>query len=279
MQRDRIPELMIGIEGLALLRTAVDHDDDFVAARVAELKKLVDSIPDDESAGKRLTELDVANGYAFTAHTYDADPHFLLSAEEPAVRRLLADVPPGRALDAACGTGRHTATLVRLGHDVIGIDQSPQMLDLAAAKVPRARFELGDLEHLPLPDAAVDLVVCGLALSHLPDITGAIGEFRRVLRPGGRLVVSDLHPVMVLLHGQYVCGHRSGDLVFMRNHPRLVSDYLTAFATHGLTLRSCQEPLFGGPLPPGGYEERIADAANAAWHGVPVAIVWEVGAA
>lgn len=278
MQRDRIPELMIGIEGLALLRTAVDHDEDFVAARVAELRKLVDSIPDDAAAGKRPSELDLSNGYALAARTYDTHPHFLIAAEEPAVRRLLADLPPGRALDAACGTGRHSANLVRLGHDVIGIDQSPQMLELAAAKVPEARFEVGDLEALPLPDAAVDLVVCGLALSHLPDITGAIGEFRRVLRPGGRLVVSDLHPVMVLLHGQYVWVGRSGELVFMRNHPRLVSDYLTAFATHGFTLGSCQEPLFAGPLPAGGYEEQIPDAANAAWSGVPSAIVWEVRA-
>ncbi|WP_228771873.1 class I SAM-dependent methyltransferase [Actinokineospora iranica] len=269
---------MIGIEGLALLRSAVDRDDDFVAARVAELKKLVDSIPGDESAGERLTELGLSNGYAFAAHAYDADPHFLIAAEEPAVRRVLAGLPPGRALDAACGTGRHSANLVSLGHDVIGIDQSPKMLELAAAKVPEATFEVGDLEGLPLPDGAVDLVVCGLALSHLPDITDVIGEFRRVLRPGGHLIVSDLHPVMVLLHGQYVWVGRSGELLFMRNHPRLISDYLTAFAIHGFTLRSCQEPLFAGPLPPGGYEEQIADAANAAWDGVPSAIVWEVRA-
>lgn len=271
-------EMMLGIEGLALLRTAIDGDEDFVQARVAELRRIVDPASAEVPADAELSELDVADGYAAWAEKYDSLPNFILAVEQPAVDRLLADLPPGSAVDAACGTGRHSANLVRHGHDVIGVDQSPLMLEHAAAKVPAAQFRAGDLEELPLPDGAADLVLCGLALTHLPEIGRAIGELRRIVRPGGRLIVTDVHPMMVLLHGQVMFVHWGDGLAFVRNHVHLASDYLSAFAAHDLIVRSCQEPLFAGPLPPGGHEERISEAANAAWADVPSAIVWEVQA-
>ncbi|HKR50590.1 MAG TPA: class I SAM-dependent methyltransferase [Pseudonocardiaceae bacterium] len=101
------------------------------------------------------------------------------------MENLLARIPPGLALDAACGTGRYTLTLIKHRHDVIGVDQSPEMRELAAAKAPKARFRVRDLTCLPIPDASVDLVLCALALCHLHDMAEAIAEFRRVLRPGG----------------------------------------------------------------------------------------------
>lgn len=271
-------EMMMGIEGLALLRAAVDGDEDFVRARVAELERILDPASAEVPTDTQLSELDVAEGYASWSERYDSLPNFILAVEQPAVDRLLADLPPGRAVDAACGTGRHSANLVRHGHDVIGVDQSPQMLERAAAKVPAAQFTVGDLEELPLPDGAADLVLCGLALTHLPEIGRAIGEFRRVVRPGGRLIVTDVHPMMVLLDGQALFVHRSEQLAFVRNHVHLTGAYLSAFAAHGFTVRSCQEPLFAGPLPPGGYEELISEAANAAWTGIPSVIVWDVQA-
>lgn len=275
----RIRELMMGIEGLALLRTAIDGDEEFVEARVAEMRRIADPaqafVPTDNN---QLSEIDAAQGYAAWASKYDSLPNFILAVEEPVVAGLLAGMTPGRALDAACGTGRHSVTLAAHGHDVIGVDQSLEMLELAATKVPGAEFRVGDVTALPVPDDSVDLVLCGLALSHLRDIGQAIGEFRRVLRPRGRLIVTDVHPMMVLLHGQPIFAYQPGRLAFVRNHPHQVSDYLRAFTAHGFTLRSCHEPLFAGPLPPGGYEELIPDAAHAAWAGVPSTIIWEVQA-
>ncbi len=102
-------------------------------------------------------------------------------------------------------------TLIEHGHDVIGVDQSPAMLKLAAAKAPQAQFRVGHLTGLPIPDASVDLVLCALALCHLDDVGEAIAEFRRVLRPGGRLIVTDVHPIMLLLTSQliFACKHGS----------------------------------------------------------------------
>ena len=84
-----------------------------------------------------------------------------------------------------CGSGRHAAYLASLGHRVIGIDATPDMLDLARAKAPTARFETADLAALPLPDGSVDLAVCALALTHCADLGPPISELARVVRPGG----------------------------------------------------------------------------------------------
>lgn len=273
----RVRELMMGVEGLALLRNAIDGDAQFLTARVAEMRKIIDSA-DGVSEGETLAELDAATGYAAWASTYDSKPNFILTVEEPVVESLLVRIPPGSALDAACGTGRHTATLIRYGHEVIGVDQSPEMLAQAAVKVPQAQFRVGNLTKLRMPDSSVDLVLCALALSHLDDVGEALTEFRRVLRPGGRLIVTDVHPMMVLLAVQPIFAYKPGELAFVRIRPHQISDHLTAFATHGFSFISCHEPLYAGPLPPGGYEEKVPDAARAAWAGIPSAVIYEMKA-
>ncbi|MFF2809031.1 class I SAM-dependent methyltransferase [Streptomyces sp. NPDC058000] len=274
-QEFRVRELMLGIEGLALLRHALDADEDFLKARGEEIQALVTgkdiSLP---GGGAALDELDVAAGYASWAARYDSLPSSYIEVEEPVVHRLLDRGPVGTALDAACGTGRQTAALAARGYRTIGVDQSPEMLAQARRKVPGAEFRRGRLESLPVDDESVDLVVCSLAMTHLPDVSPGIAELARVLRPGGRIVLSDLHPFVISLQGQCVFVHGADQLAFVRNHVHLPGRYLDAFHAAGLTVRECHEPVFNGRLAPGGYEEAIADAAQAAWKDLPLVIVW-----
>ncbi|MGI5150456.1 class I SAM-dependent methyltransferase [Plantactinospora sp. CA-294935] len=100
----------------------------------------------------------------------------------------------GRTLEVAVGTGRN---LSRYGPDVdlVGLDLSPNMLAVARSRseVLGRRVELreGEAEHLPFPDASFDTVVCTLAVCAVGDRNAALTEMRRVLRPGGRLLLLD----------------------------------------------------------------------------------------
>lgn len=99
-------------------------------------------------------------------------------------------------LDAACGPGLYAEELVRRGAEVIGLDQSPRMIELCRERVGQGDFRVHDLADPIswLPDDSVDLVLFALAIEYVDDRVAALRELRRVLRPGGALVFSRLHP-------------------------------------------------------------------------------------
>lgn len=130
----------------------------------------------------------------FRAHAEDGayNAHY----DRPAVLELLGDVAGRRVLDAACGPGLYAEELLSRGAEVVGFDASAPMVELARARVgDRARIDVARLdEPLPYPDGDIDLVVCALAVHHVPDRRAVFAELRRVLRPGGAAVVSTSHP-------------------------------------------------------------------------------------
>ena len=103
------------------------------------------------------------------------------------------------------------------------------MLEVASAKVPGARFKIADLTEIPLTDGEMDLAVRTLALTHCPDLGPAVKELSRVVRPGGRVVISDVHPFYVMLGAHGICRRGQGEFGFVKNHVHLPSDYLSAF--------------------------------------------------
>ena len=268
-------QMLLGTEGLALLRLAATDDAEARARRVAEIRDLLARY-DAELAGPIGTpEYDLGDGYRLWSQTYDA-PLRLFPVEEPAVRDLLAKLPPGRILDAACGTGRHSVWLAARGYEVVGVDASPDMLAKARAKLPGTRFESGALTALPLPDALVDAALCALALVHVQDLRPAFAELARVVRPGGRIVISDVHPFLVALGWQAQFRTADGATGFVRLHGHLPSDYAQAAAEAGLRVSNFYEP----PLPADSAvtvaQGPIPEANAAAWAGLPGVIVWDL---
>jgi SAM-dependent methyltransferase len=101
---------------------------------------------------------------------------------------LLADAQPGeRVLDLGCGAGRFVAALRDHGADAVGVDLAEGALERARRNVPGAEFLATTGE---LPDSSVDLVWCSEVLEHVPDTAGLLSEARRVLRTGGRLLIT-----------------------------------------------------------------------------------------
>jgi ubiquinone/menaquinone biosynthesis C-methylase UbiE len=287
---------LLALEGIALLHAfAGEYDRDFTRARLVEIRALLDSV-DELGDGTTVRPIPTTDGYESWAEFYDEPGNQLIELEQPIVRRILDGLPPGVALDAACGTGRHSAYLASLGHAVIGVDSSAAMLARAREKVPGGEFHEADLHDLPLPDDHVDLVVCALALMHVPDLEPVLAELVRVLRPGGSLVISDWRALVKNIALPVVKTGPDGSPGYMPTQARLTSDYLAAAIPLGLQVRRCEEPrvpfplvdesgesLYGGPEPdhdPGAPPNIWAlhrwcpAAANAAYRGKPSSIVW-----
>ena len=141
----------------------------------------------------------VRAGYDRWAAVYDHDGNPLQALEGPELRRLAGDPRGLDCLDLGCGTGRHALWLAERGGRVTAVDFSEGMLVQARRKPGAAavRFLRHDLATpLPFPEGAFDLAVSGLVLEHLEDLPGFFRELRRVLRPGGRAVLSAMHPRM-----------------------------------------------------------------------------------
>ena len=288
---------LLGLEGIALLRAfSGAYDQDFTAARLREIRELLESV-EELGDGVEARPITTREGYARWAAFYDEPGNQLLDLEQPIVREILDSLPLGVALDAACGTGRHTAYLSSLGHKVIGVDTSPEMLVLAREKVPEGEFDVADLHDLPVADDSVDLVVCAIALSHVADLAPAFGEFVRVLRQNGHLVISDSRGLIGDIGLPLVRIGPDGNVGYMPIWSRLASDYLTAALPLGLQVRRCEEPRRPSPLvdddgtdfydgapapahvpgsPPNiwALHRFCAAATNAAYRGNPAAIIW-----
>ena len=121
------------------------------------------------------------------------------------VAELAAARPGMRALDLACGTGDIALTLATRGADVVGLDITHRMLQLARSKGGAAQFVTGDMLALPFGDEAFDLLTTGYGLRNVPDIPRAIAEMQRVLKPGGILLSLDFNrPANPIVRGVYL---------------------------------------------------------------------------
>jgi SAM-dependent methyltransferase len=284
---------LVGLEGVALLRAfAGDYGRDFTEARLTEVRELLDSALA-LHPGADAEVLTTVDAYRAWSQFYDRPGNGLFDVEQSIVWDIIDGLPRGIALDAACGTGRHAEHLESRGDQVIGVDISADMLANARAKVPSGEFHEGDLHHLPLPDDHVDLVVCSLALTHVPDLAPVFEEFARVLRPGGHLVTSDSRSLFPEgIRSPLARAGTGGGPAYLPQRHHLASDYLSAAIPLGLQVRRCEEPRGGSRViepdddPP--VREAPANtmpdvwslhrwcpaAVKAAFRDVPILIVW-----
>ncbi|GAA3665015.1 class I SAM-dependent methyltransferase [Nonomuraea antimicrobica] len=152
------------------------------------------------------------NDYDRIAEGYTAENETsLLNAyyERPAMLELAGDVSGRRILDAGCGSGPLFAELRDRGALVTGIDASAGMLEQARRRLGAdADLRVADLAGpLSFPDDVFDDVIASLVLHYLEDWGPTLAELRRVLRPGGRLLVSVDHPFSVTLY-QHMAGEK-----------------------------------------------------------------------
>ena len=145
------------------------------------------------------------------AHRYDTINTVLSAGTDSGWRRRAARetglAPGGSALDIACGSGKLTADLARLAGAagrVVGLDFSPQMLEVARREHPRLKFLEGDALNLPFEDASFDASTIAFGLRNLADPVRGLREMLRVVKPSGRVVVLEfVRPPRGLVGGAY----------------------------------------------------------------------------
>lgn len=141
------------------------------------------------------------NDYDGFAEAYSADTEASLINGyycRPAIVDLAGDVAGRRILDVGCGSGPLFAALRDRGAVVSGFDSSAKMVELARRRLgDSADLRVADLSRpLPFPGGAFDDVIVSLVLHYLEDWAAPLAELRRVLRPGGRLILAVNHPLL-----------------------------------------------------------------------------------
>ncbi len=209
------------------------------------------------SGGGFYDDEEVLRAYLDHRHAGTASPNTVM--EEPAFLDELGSVGGARVLDLGCGDGSFAAQVLRRGASAyLGIDGSKAMIDVAVRDHagPAATFEVGDIEDLAMPEAAFDLVTSRMALHYVEDLRPVLDAVRSILRPGGRLLFSVVHPV-ITCHAEPSSGPRASWVVddyfvpgprtrpwfgrVVTWHHRTTEHYVTALGDCGLVLTSLRE--------------------------------------
>jgi len=199
-----------------------------------------------------------AEAYAADNETNLLNGHY----ERPAMVSLAGDVAGRRILDVGCGAGPLSAALRDKGAIMSGFDLSAEMIQLACRRLGEdADLTVADLaDPLPYADAAFDDVVASLVLHYLEDWTKPLAELRRVLKPGGRLLVSVNHPgsyAIVYPQADYFAVTEysedytfDGDVTWLTFWHRPLHTMTDAFAAAGFRITTVSEPPPAPDTPP-----------------------------
>lgn len=214
----------------------------------------------------RSVKDDIRDYWSIRAETYDLSPgHGQMDMREAQawrdlIRDHLGHGEGRRALDLGCGTGTMSLLMQAAGFDVTGLDFAGPMLERARRKAKEAgvpvTFVAGDAEHTLEPEAQYDAIIARNLLWTLPDPRQAVGEWCRILRPGGRLLVIDgdfvrqsrierLMPLLDGIFGKIRDGHSLLTVAQWEEHGRImarlpfhrgmrVEDVMALFAGAGL---------------------------------------------
>jgi malonyl-CoA O-methyltransferase len=184
-------------------------------------------------------------GYNRWAEVYDAEDNPLMLLEESKITPLIGDVAGLQVADIGCGTGRHAIRLAAAGAKVTALDFSEGMLVRARAKpgADSVRFISHDLaQRFPLESCSVDCVLCCLVLDHIADLKGFFAELNRICKPTGSVIISVMHPAMMLrgVQARFI-EPASGRRIYPQSQPNQISDYVMAAVHAGLQLEHLGE--------------------------------------
>jgi cytosine/adenosine deaminase-related metal-dependent hydrolase len=191
-------------------------------------------------------------GYQLWAVTYDCGNNPILSLEQRVLASLL---PPLRGLDVVdlgCGTGRLLNIARNAGaRSLTGVDVSPEMLNIARAKLGEAAtLVCAECTGAPIPAGSADVIFCNFVLSYLDEPEELLSFAKSILRPGGSLFLSDVHPETAAAFDWRRGVSIRGEFKEIRTHPRPLNEIVALCKKENLELAIQLELAFGA-------EERV----------------------
>lgn len=187
--------------------------------------------------------MNVQTAYQRWSASYDSVANPTRDLDARAMREKFAKSRFARVLELGCGTGKNTPLLAGIAGQLVAMDFSSAMLEIAQAKVQAANlsFVVADLNlPWPLDGARFDLISCNLVLEHVQDLQPVFEQARQHLAPGGQFFVCELHPAKQYLGSQARFLHQGQEHripVFMHH----LSDYLKAADLSALRLMELNE--------------------------------------
>ena len=192
------------------------------------------------------TILPAHEAYSLWASTYDQTPNPLLALEERLLAPILSSFKYRDIVDLGCGTGRWLQRLEALPPGTLtGVDSSPAMLAQARGKcLNSTRLIHASCVATPLSDLSADCILASFLVSYIPHLSTFADEIARILRLGGTLIISDLHPDTVT-YGWRRTFRSAGNLFEIAAFPYTFLDLIAALYTSGFRLEQVEEPCFG----------------------------------
>ncbi len=193
---------------------------------------------------------EVVQAYDDWAASYDADHNATRDLDAAVVRKAQLPISGADVLELGCGTGKNTVWLAARARSVLALDFSDGMLARARKRVTSTvvRFVQHDVRSSwPAPAESVDLVVGNLVLEHVQDLTPIYAEALRVLRPGGRLWLCELHPERQRRGSQaHFTDKATGAMIRVPAFRHTASEYVNGGIDAGFALVSLNEWLEEG---------------------------------
>lgn len=269
----------LGYAGLALLRNWLIGKSSSIGSIFNEISTLTEKQANTlevTDIKTKAVEHNIESGYKIWSKIYDTEENILIEIEEPIVKKLLEKYPTGKVVDLGCGTGRYSLYLDSHGHSVTGIDISKDMINVARSKNKRVKFLQGDMRKLPFNDNEFDFAISGLAIHYVKNLEETIKEYSRVLKPGGKLIISSIHPWMVALGVHAEFHDMKSGWGFIRDSILWHSSYIEAFNKASLQIVHCYEPKIESSHIKTLQKWSILSpkTLSSALKGLPVAIIW-----
>jgi 2-polyprenyl-3-methyl-5-hydroxy-6-metoxy-1,4-benzoquinol methylase len=211
------------------------------------------------AASPSIRYLDTTAAYDLWASVYDTDGNFLQALDSIEMRSLLpkflaqiSTPQPWKLVDLGCGTGRNTAALLSVPNaNIVGLDASPKMLKVARSRLDksdRLRLDVFDLLAASPPALNADAVISTLVLEHVP-IDAFFKAAAEMLRPGGRLLVTNMNAEMGSISQAGFVDSKTGDKIRPKSYAHRLEDVVSG-------AKECGFKIAGEPL------ERSVDEAT-----------------